>query len=351
MSKIKVGDERVISFKPELRNNMNAYKISDYELVPYSFKNGDFKVYKNLNFSIFIDDFCNANCKFCVAQLRYENRGCVYRKNKLPVNEWLDRLAYTLEVVRPLNPSISITGGEPTVSKKLIPTLKMIDELGFRKRVITTNGSKLFNKLDNKAIIDYLIDYNFNHLNISRHAISDTDDKRIMRFNNENDFCTAEMLKEIFAITNNSTLKHRMSCILLKDSINSVPKIKEFLDYFIDLGCNNFTFRELMGISKDAVNLEKIKYSLDNKVKLSDIWADMENYPEFEKYLNILGYYFYVEIYKYKCVTVSSEYADLEKQQLEFKNNPDTVYELVFHANGNLTGGWQDDKHILDGLI
>ena len=75
------------------------------------------KVYKNFNVSIFIDDICNADCKFCVAQLRYAHRSMLYKKihirNK---REYLRRLEEVLKIVRPLNPSVSITGGEPTIS-------------------------------------------------------------------------------------------------------------------------------------------------------------------------------------------------------------------------------------------
>ena len=65
-------------------------------------------------------------------------------------------------------------------------------------------------------------------------------------------------------------------------------------------------------------------------------------------YLNILGYYYYVEIYKYKGCTIASESADLNQQYIEKEKNKDTVYEMVFHTNGNLCGGWIDNEEILD---
>lgn len=157
-----------------------------------------------------------------------------------------------------------------------------------------------------------------------------------------------EMLKEILSICNSSDLHHRISCLLLKESVNSVNEIKKFIDFYASLGANNFIFRELMDYDKTAINTEKMRYCDENKIKLYDIWHQFKNYPEFIPYMNILGYYYYVEIYKYREITVASESADLNIQNREKAKNPDVVYEMVFHNNGNLCGSWIDKEDILD---
>jgi hypothetical protein len=87
-NKIKVGAEREIKWNPQLRlDRQKNYDITKYESTPFTFETGDFNVYKNFNYSIFIDDYCNADCKFCVAQLRYANKGLMYKKEKIPENE------------------------------------------------------------------------------------------------------------------------------------------------------------------------------------------------------------------------------------------------------------------------
>jgi hypothetical protein len=127
--------------------------------------------------------------------------------------------------------------------------------------------------------------------------------------------------------------------------------MKEYLDTYLDLGCNNFIFRELMDYDKDAINFEKTQYCVENKVRLNDIWAEIDKYPEFEKYLNILGYYYYVEIYKYKGATVASESANMVQQGIEVGKHQDQVYEMVFHPNGNLCASWVDSERILDRYV
>ena len=74
-------------------NKMNALKFQNirekrqecFNVDEYTFNDFDFdgkrrRVYSNVNLSIFTDDYCNANCKFCVAQLRFENKGKMYKK-------------------------------------------------------------------------------------------------------------------------------------------------------------------------------------------------------------------------------------------------------------------------------
>lgn len=348
--KIKVGAEREIKFDKSLRyKRYQDYDVTQYELEEFNFKEGHKKVYKNFNFSIFIDDYCNADCKFCVAQLRYAHKQALYQKEHITdLDKYLSRLEYILKLIRPLNPSVSITGGEPTLSPILTDVMKLVDDLGFRKRTITTNGSGLFNIQNGDTILNNLIKYHWNHLNISRASYNDSLNRQIMRYAAEKEYCTVEMMKDIIAVTNTSDLHHRISCLLLRESVCSVEEIKRYIDFYGNIGANNFIFRELMDYDHTALNTEKMEYCDKNKIKLNEIWEDFEKYPNFIPFLNILGYYYYVEIYKYLGMTVASESADLNQQYVEKSKHPDTVYEMVFHNNGNLCGSWIDKEEILD---
>lgn len=355
---IKVGIDREIKFDKSLREKRNEIKlngnsdwnISNYETVAFEFKSGKKNVYKNFNFSIFVDDYCNADCKFCVAQLRYQNKNKMYQKNHLDYDTYLKRLDFVLSFIRPLNPSISLTGGEPTLSPIFLDIVKLVDKYNFRKRTITTNGSALLKVVANDIILNHLIRYNFDYLNISRVSSNDEENRRIMQYNIDKEYCTNEMLKDILNISNHSNLKHRLSCLLLRECVNSIDKMKEYLDNYMRLGANNFIFRELMDYDKTAINTEKMNYCDKNKIKLYDIWNQLDKDKDFESYLNLLGYYYYVEIYNYNGVKVASESADLNLQYREKEKHLDTVYEMVFHNNGNLCGSWIDSEDILDRM-
>lgn len=183
-------------------NKMNALKFQNirekrqecFNVDEYTFNDFDFdgkrrRVYSNVNLSIFTDDYCNANCKFCVAQLRFENKGKMYKKSKIASDdEYLSRLDDILNRLRPLNPSISITGGEPTKSRRLVPILRLIEKYGYRKRTLTTNGSGLFDIVEGKSILQHITDNHFQHLNISKAHFDEEINKHIMQY--ENGYCS-----------------------------------------------------------------------------------------------------------------------------------------------------------------
>lgn len=346
---IKVGNERERKFEKDLRyKRQKNYDIQEYESEEFEFETGKKKVYKNFNLSIFVDDRCNADCKFCVAQLRYEHKGKLYEKEHISNNdEYLSRLREVLETVRPLNPSISITGGEPTISDRLVPIIELVNELGFRKRTITTNGSGLFRMVNGKTILQHLIDNKFDHLNISRVTANEELNKEIMRYESGNLYCSNDDIKKITDTVAGTNLKIRMSCLLLKQSVHTPNGIKGYVDFYRQYGIDNFIFRQLMDYDHNAVNKEKIEYCDEMKVELNDIWEQMGSDPEFVPYLNLLGYYYYVEIYKYNNCTIASESANLEQQYIEKKKHHDMVYEMVFHTNGNLSGSWIPEEEIL----
>lgn len=347
---IKVGSEREIQFHKQLRyDRQRDYNIFDYALSDYDFQVGNRKVYDNLNFSIFVDDYCNADCKFCVAQLRYEHKNKMYQKKHIEDrDQYLARLEQVLKIVRPLNPSVSITGGEPSVSPVIVDILKLVDQYQFRKRTITTNGSGLLKTVDGDALINHLVKYGWNHLNISRAHFDDAINKEIMRYKCEEEYCGVRELEDIIRTLGSTNLQHRLSCLLLKDGIGNLDLVKRYVDELRHIGVNNFIFRELMDYDKAAVNAEKMRYCDANKVYLNDIWEAMEQVPDFEPYMNLLGYYYYVEIYHYFGATVASESANLNQQYAEKSKHPDTVYEMIFHNNGNLCGSWVEDEEVLD---
>ena len=86
---------------------------------------------------------------------------------------------------------------------------------------------------------------------------------------------------------------------------------------------------------------------MDNKVFLNDIWKELDKDDRFKAIHQVLGYYYYVEVYKYKGIDCVSESADLTKLYQEKAKAPGTVFEMVLHPNGNLNGSWVDREDIL----
>lgn len=323
------------------------FNINNKGLIDFEFNGKKRKVYNNCNLSIFVDDYCNADCKFCVAQLRYENINKAYLKPKIEDDlEYYKRLDEVLTYIEPLNVSVSITGGEPTVSPRLIKILELIDKHNLRKRTITTNGSYLLNEVNGKKVLDHLIEKKFNHLNISKTHYDEEINKKIMRY--KKGYCSNKDLEKIIPYALSKGLRPRLSCLLLKDGIHDINGMSKYIEFYEKMGIDNVIFRELMDYDeKTMCNIEKMDYNVRNKVRLNDVWKVVDKDSRFIPYKNLLGYYYYVEIYKYNNVVVCSESADLRVQAEEKNNNQDIVYEMVFHPNGNLCGSWVDNEDIL----
>ena len=100
----------------------------------------------NLACTIFVPYDCDNNCPFCTSKW-------MYRESGMEMN--IDRIIEMIEYANQ-SPTITefvITGGEPTLSKRFIKILELIDKHNMRKRTITTNGSALLNYVDGKRII------------------------------------------------------------------------------------------------------------------------------------------------------------------------------------------------------
>lgn len=334
-------------FKYFRYNRQTVFDINEKISTSFDFEGSKKNVYDNVNLSIFVDDYCNADCKFCVAQLRYENAKQMYCKPKLDNDEeYFARLDKVLEYIKPLNVSVSITGGEPTKSKRLVPILRLLEKHDMRKRTITSNGSGLFDRVEGKTILDHLIENNIQHLNISRTHYDEDVNRKIMDY--KTGYCSNDMLADIIPYSLSRGLRPRLSSLLLQEGINNLSEMKKYISFYEKMGIDNIIFRELMDYDKTTmINQEKMNYCEANKVLLNTIWEDMDNDESFAKIKNILGYYYYVEIYKHNDTVICSESANLVNQKLEKDNNKDYIYEMVFHPNGNLNGSWVDNEEIL----
>ena len=224
-----------LKFQPIREKRQECFNLEDYSFNEFDFEGTKKQVYSNVNLSIFTDDYCNANCKFCVAQLRYEDKGQMYKKGRIANDdEYFTRLDYVLNYLRPLNPSVSITGGEPTKSKRLIPILQMVEKYGYRKRTLTTNGSGLFDYVDGKPVIQHITENHFQHLNISKAHFDEGINKEIMQYGEG--YCSNEDIRKATLFAKANGLRPRMSCLLLQEGIHDIEGIINYLEFYQNIG-------------------------------------------------------------------------------------------------------------------
>ncbi len=324
------------------------FHAENYTTTPFVFDGKQKSVYNNANLSIFVNESCNANCKFCVDQLRFEGKGKMFVKERISDDEeYFARLEEVLATLRPLNTSISITGGEPTKSPRLPRILKLVSKYNFRKRVITTNGSGLLDAVAGKRIIDHIIENGFHHLNISKtHYVEDLN-AEVMQF--DNGYFTNEQMTEVVKIAISGSVRPRLSCLLLKSGVHDVEGMMRYMDFFGGMGVDNIIFRETMDYDKSAMhNLPKLRFLEENKILLNDIWSQVDLMPSiFKPVAQVLGYYYYCEVYKYNGIDMVTESANLAAIDSQKAKAPNTVFEMVFHPNGNLNSSWLEDEDVL----
>lgn len=324
------------------------FHAENYTTKPFVFDGKQKLVYDNANLSIFVNESCNANCKFCVDQLRFEGKGKMFVKGRISDDEeYFARLEEVLQTLRPLNTSISITGGEPTKSPRLPRILRLVSKYNFRKRVITTNGSGLLDVVAGKRIIDHIVENGFHHLNISKTHYLENVNAWVMQF--DNGYFTNEQMAEVVKIAISGNVRPRLSCLLLKSGIHDVDGMMHYLDFFGAMCVDNIIFRETMDYDQSAMhNLPKLRFLEENKILLNDVWSQIDLMPSiFKPIMQVLGYYYYCEVYKYKGIDMVTESANLAAIDPQKAKAPDTVFEMVFHPNGNLNGSWIEDEDVL----
>lgn len=336
------------------QKRQECFNIHQKELKPFHFDT-DRLVYGNVNLSIHLTDKCNAGCDFCVAELRYINNGTSYNKPRIKDDEeYYARLEEVLIKVKPLNPSVSLTGGEPTLCHRLYRICQLLKKHNIRKRTITTNGSGLLSvDCSNgwQTNLETLIECGFKHLNISKAHYDDSKNHKLMRYPNDEIRCSNEAIKYITNIANPNGLRVRLSCVLTQEGISTVPQMKEYMNVAEQMGVDNVVFRELMKYDSDRIVKGRIyNFCEANRVSLDPIWKEIDADSDFKLENQVLGYYYYyVEVYKYRGIDMVSESADLKQIAVEKAKPSDkpVVYEMVFHPNGCLNGSWIEGEDIL----
>lgn len=332
-----------IKFQPITKKRTETHNVEVYSINKMKFEEKEKLISSEAGLSIYVTNKCNARCDFCMNM--YEDNFLKCRE--LSDEKYFERLNYILDYLKPIKPAILITGGETTKSIKLPRILKLVKEKGYKIRSFATNGSGLLDRIEGKTVLQHMLENNaINNINISRMHYNEEKNRNIMNY--KKDYCSNDMLAKIipYAIKNN--LRPRMSCLLLKDGVHTVEEMVNYMDYFEQLGVDNVIFRELMDYDQDKmINKEKMDYCKNNKVRLNDVWPEIDKDKRFVPIKNILGYYYYVEIYKYHNITMCSESANLVQLYKEKEKHKDIVYEMVFHPNGNLNGSWVDNEEIL----
>lgn len=318
------------------------------------------RVYRNANLSIYSAQPCNARCAFCVEELRPASRGLQLIEQKRYERDddrYFARLDAALTAVAPLDPTASITGGEPSIDPRLPRIAATLARHGIRKRTMTTNASGLLDATDGTDgtdgadgadVLDAVLRAGLDHLNISRAHPDAATNQRIMRIDRP---LPDAGLGEVIARARAARARPRLSCVLLRDRIDTLDGVRRYLDFAAALGADNVIFRELMRYDPATVQRNYVtRYSERARVAMRPIVEAIRpsdraraGAHDFRFVRQVLGYYYYVEVYRYRdAIDVCFEGADLADIEADKRRRTEPViHELVFHPDATLCSTWQ----------
>lgn len=276
---------------------------------------------------------CNARCEFC----RNESFGkCEYN---------LETVLEKLKLVEPYIDDLVIGGGEPTLLlkdlKKLVLYVNEID-LGRRlNRYVFSNGTAPMD------VYDWLKDKDFS-LNISRHAVSDEENARILN-------CRNRLIGNKAKNANAENLRYlvRFGATICATCFSGGLDTKEKLLEYIE-------FAEKLGAGRVLLSNLHLDSSSGDLVSFNDINIATNLFKDTMAYLESRGFSKSIPIYStggYSSTVlehgnfkvVFKEYISKKDIELEWNRASKRTFDLSIDPNGRLFDNWhqQSDEVIL----
>jgi MoaA/NifB/PqqE/SkfB family radical SAM enzyme len=266
------------------------------------------------NFSIILPGGCNAKCDFCF-----------WQQEKATKN-YVAKLSKTLSALPEYFRSISLTGGEPTLSKHLEPVLHSIDNDRWDRIVLTTNGTNLL------SIDRELLSEKVNFINISRRSVDDNENWDIF---NSKSVPRLSKIECIIDDMNKIGIPVNINCVL-RGQFKSKEDVFKFIYEMKNCNASSITFRVEQNTEKDSNGT-----AVD--VSLEESW-----FSDYQK------------IYDNECPVCRSVSQIIRGIKVSWKsayNEPskqlnDVAYEAIFHPSGKVTSDWESTEEIdLNNLI
>ena len=254
-----------------------------------------------MNFSIVVPGSCNAKCGFC------------FWEDKEVCSEYMKKLEYTI-LNLPNGLTLSLTGGEPTISGFLIPILELLNKYKkkFERIVLTTNGTNLINMTE---YIGGIVD----HVNISRHHIDDDINYEVFGVQT----IKTSHVKLSSHILNLMGIDVTLNCVITDKLPCKRETVHDFIKYAKDVYASAICFRKDNGTnSLDETDLEGLFSNYDSK-------------------------------YEYSCPVCRTKVQFIDGMKVSWKagtqepsRDLNDIYELIFQVDGRLTTDWEGKDEV-----
>lgn len=289
-----------------------------------------YKVHKRLNLYVDLGFKCNGNCDFCITKNkeRYSEKRKPNLKNQIEALKKFSGIYYSIEFV----------GGEPLLYSDSIR--QMLNVINCKKKVIVTNGVRThwYNSID--------VLKKFDHIDISRHAVEDNENRKIFKSNN---LLNIEDYKNM-DIKLKEKVRLNVTCFMGK--IDSVEKVELFIDVFKSVGINQFMFANLTKLKKDSFHDDElVEFTKKNRIsdKKFDSWQRTLINNGYILKKEIIGYAHLVRILEKNgtiLVFKSNSEVNSARTLLNYYQKSNYLLELVLAPNGDVFADWNYSQKI-----
>jgi len=225
-------------------SNFELFKFGENVYTPFLNNKVCYSLNKSPHLDIVLTDKCNSNCKFCIADLIHNKLDCDL--------EVLKRKIF-FAIVKMNVKEVLLLGGEPTVSKNLLPIIKFLKTQELDKIVVTSNGIRLANDLKFR---EELLSSGITHLNLSVMALDAVSQREISGAKqgiNYND------LGNIYKLAKKYGVQVRISANVFKGNLDGASKMLTFYTQLQDV-CDSVKFSPLFAVDDFSVIDVKTKW-------------------------------------------------------------------------------------------
>ena len=256
----------------------------------------------NPNFSAVLPGPCNAKCSFCTWRASHEEPNS---------GGFLGAFAMANLLLPESFRTLSITGGEPTLSPALAGINALAGDNRWERVVLTTNGAYLLARLRDGSLS------NVTDINLSRHAVSQAE-------NNDVFGCAMLAKPGIKSAVNEARSRNitvGFNTVVTDPSSLDISGVNEWVEYAIGLGVTRIAFRLDSNLGMERTILAETQLIESGVRQRSSSGCPV-------------------------CISRSYFYHGVELLFKYSVNEPsDTMnYELILHPNGVISYDWSAKK-------
>lgn len=295
---------------------------------------------------------CSARCRFCSETL-VETGAARPSSGLRPGPDYFASLENALHELRGLPLSYSLSGLETTDDAGWMGA--MLDVLARHaavspvlNRVLYSNGAGLAVPSQGEALLQRLAGFGLDWVELSRHHFDEAANQSIMRFRHGIEVQYQQSF-EAMARGLVDSVNVKLVCIAQQGGVSQVDDIMRYLAWAHGLGIRSVIFREFSKLDDGYRDNVTARYIGAARVSMNALLAQCLAAPvfaddfAFEQVTE--GYYFWNLRGRFRDMQVTFEASDYS--QMHRQHDSGNVYKLVFHANGNLCGDWNPERHVL----